>query len=93
MNLATATMADNSTVKNVRIIISGPREASGTTTWSCLTHHRSIRGEGAAKRKRRSKSEFGPEGDGNKERAVGNEGATLIVAKRLFDQVVILGDL
>jgi hypothetical protein len=53
MNLATATKADNSTVKDVRIIISGPRVASRTTTWSGLTHHRSIRGQGTAKRKRR----------------------------------------
>jgi hypothetical protein len=57
MNLATATMADNSTVNDVRIMISSPRVASGTTTWSCLTHHHLIRGQGTAKPKRR-KSEF-----------------------------------
>jgi hypothetical protein len=44
MNFSTATMADKTTVDNVRIVIGGPRVASRTTTWSNLTHHRGVRG-------------------------------------------------
>ena len=93
MNLATATMADNPTVNDVRIIISGPREASGTTTWGCLTHHRSIRGQGTAKRKRRKCKMWvwrrWDERESTGERRVQD----LIAVKILFDEVVILGDL
>jgi hypothetical protein len=38
MDLTAASQADKSTVDDVRVVISRPRVASRTSTWSCLSH-------------------------------------------------------